>query len=222
MNITYDSATLTSLGFGARSFNRDSGALRNRGIEVPGRSGIVSEITPPEDRDIVTLTISGQAKQSDIVPLRTHILGDSTYRTLVFSDLSPKYYMARGVGVYESQEWSVGIYRDVEIAFLAQPYLLDTSVTDTTSPVTNAGDTSTPGVWTVTAAGSFILTVGSQVARWTGGAGAVVIDSETCRCTLDGAEAPQYHEGGFPWLAPGANTVTCSPGFSVAFNPRYL
>ena len=74
----------------------------------------------------------------------------------------------------------------------------------------------------MTAAGSFTLSVGSQVARWTGGAGTVVIDSEACRCTVGGVEAPQYHEGGFPWLAPGANTVTCSPGFSVAFNPRYL
>jgi len=221
MIITLGGTDLADYGFVLQSFERVTAAPRSLPPLVAGLDGYQTQLSGLDDLDPFELVLRGESDQ-ELSGLRAVIRGDSTWRALVLSDMSARHYNVKGWYVREGEAFDKSDYRDVEIGFLVSPpCLLGAPVTDTSSPVANAGDYRCPAVWTIEAAGAFTLMVGSIVAAWTGGAGTVVINSETCRCYLEGVEAPQYHSGGFPILLPGDNTVVCTPGFSVTFNPRY-
>lgn len=211
----------TAVGFALQEHDRPSARLRMGGYAIPGIDGYLTQLPTPLEHDVSDLTLEGFVNGTTAA-LRALILGSTSWRALVFSDLSPKSYQVQGRYVDETRPGKTGALIPVTIGFLVSPpCLLGAAVVDATSPVNNPGDYRCPAAWTIVASGPFTLTVGSTVASWTGGAGTVVINSETFRTYLDGVEAPAYHEGGFPWLAPGNNTVTCTPGFSCTFTPRY-
>jgi hypothetical protein len=206
-------------GFALQKFARPSGRLRASGFVVPGQSGFQTQIPTPLEHDAYELGLEGFVRGS-IAELRSLVLATAAWRALVFEDLDPLAYQVQGL--YVDQDTPMKDIASVSIGFaVSPPCLLGADVTDTTSPVVNPGDYPCPGVWTVEASGAFTLTCNGIVGAWTGGVGTVVIDAETYRVTLEGTESPRYWMGGYPWLAVGPNVVTCTPGFSVVFNPRY-
>lgn len=214
----------TSGGFGLQSVEWQSAALRSFGYYVPGLDGVQTQLASPTDRDPLELVLAGVVNGS-CRTLRSNVLkGGATFYQLRLSDMDAGYYYnARGLYVNETEDIEDGDLRRVTLGFLVSPgCLLGPAVTDTSSPVANAGDLPCPAVWTITASGNFTLACGGITAVWTGGAGTIVINSGTFEVTKNGAAAPQYLNGGYPRLLPGNNTVTLSAGsFSCTFNPRY-
>jgi hypothetical protein len=206
-------------GFAVNDFTRPGGRLRSAGFVVPGQSGHLTSLPWPEERDSIELELAGFIKGST-GSLHALVEGSRAWRALAFEDQAPLYYQV--LGSYVDEDRPRGDVTPVRAGFIVSPpCLLGAPLTDASSPVANPGGYTCPGVWTVVAVGPFTLTVGNITANWTGGAGTVVINSETCRTYLGGVEAPQYHSGGYPILLPGNNTVTCTPGFSCTFTPRY-
>lgn len=222
---TYDGTKLrTQYDFRLGDFDRPTPELRD-GIRIPGVDGVLTQFSPNLDRVPARILIQGPVLTTNVPDLRTFLFSDISYRNLVFSDLAPKYYAARCLRADESLPVNLlPDYSILEAEFeVSPPCLLAAEVIDSISPVNNPGDFRCPAQYTITATGAFTLTVGSVQARWTGGSGTVLIDTNLCRAYLDGVESPSKVQGGFPWLAPGDNAVTVSTGdaFSVAFNPRY-
>lgn len=224
ITVTLGGTSLSSCNFVMQSFTRPSGLLRSPGIILPGQPGFANAIATPWDRNSFEMSLVGKVNSGGATQtLRSLVMGSNAWRALIFSTLSPSFWYVKGAGVDEQHDKLHPVHPYLTLRFLVSPpYLLGSQVTDTTSPVNNAGDVPCPAVFTITASGNFTLTVGDIVTYWTGGAGTVVINSETGAVTLGGTSSPQYMSGGFPWLMPGDNTVTLSAGtFSAAFYPRY-
>lgn len=221
MIITLATIDLATYGFMLQSFERLTGAARSLPPVVAGLDGYQTQLSALDDLDPFEIKLVGESDQ-ELSGLRSVIRGDASWRALVLDDMPTRHYNVKGWYVREGEAYDKSDYRDVEIGFLVSPpCLLGAAVTDATSPVANPGDYRCPAVWTVVASGPFTLSCGGITGTWSGGAGTVVVNSETCRVTLGGVEAPRYWSGGYPWLLPGNNTVVCTPGFSATFNPRY-
>lgn len=210
-------------GFVLQSFVRPSGRYRDRGIVIPGVDGVQTHLPTAADKDAYDMVLAGFVDGSTEA-LRSLVLGSCAWRALVFSDQSPKYYQVQRDYVDDDMPGNTDTIVPVEIGLrVSPPCLLGAALVDTTSPVANPGDSICPAEWTITAAGNFTLTVGAVTCAWTGGAGAVVINSETFEVTKDGVPSPQHLRGGYPWLLPGDNAVDLTAGstFSCTFHPRY-
>lgn len=206
---------------------------RVRHVEIPGRSGDLTQLEGEEVFNSYIQTVTIQVKGGFRVREVYRWLRGSGYVT--FSGEPEKRQQARIIGAITLNKHSHNIDTYVgEVQFYCQPFKellrpVDAEITENVNKVRNFGDVTARPLWKVTASGStMVLSCGGKSLTVSSLASGqeILIDSEVME-VLNADRTDRLTKnslGGFPVLIPGDNEVTGS-GWSAAViekRERYL
>lgn len=206
---------------------------RVRHVEIPGRSGDLTQLEGEEVYNSYIQTVTIQVKGGFRVREVYRWLRGSGYVT--FSGEPEKRQQARIIGAITLNKHSHNIDTYVgEVQFYCQPFKellhpVDAEITASDNKVRNNGDVTAKPLWKVTASDSTVIIAcgeNSLTVNQLSSGQTIQIDSEVMEVLNSDRTATLTKNslGGFPVLLPGENSVTGS-GWSAAViekRERYL